>query len=282
MVVKILSTVGAWAELADMPHADQRVAAWLSWYEASFRSIFDVYYSAWGAPARRSNAAVQAPSLREQILAAEGRARHLLTRAENDFLDRGLLVDELHAVLLVGSHTSNGWVAELDGQPSLFLALEYLGTPPYDDLLVVHEIGHVVQMQLSPPARDRTYTASLAAMIEGVATATSRVLRPGHTDSAYLWMDEDHETWIDECVERAPAIALRLLRHADAPDDDKSVAPLFRNHATPTIPARCGYWVGDLIARGMLMEGRRLNDLLSIESAEARYRVLDWANRNRG
>jgi hypothetical protein len=278
--VEIVSTVGAWQELAEIPDADDRVAAWTTSYEARFPSVFEVYYSAWGAPSRRREAALQAPTLKDQITAAEDRACHLLDQAENDFRERGLLQGELRAVLMVGGHTSNGWVAEHNGHRSLFLALEYLGTAPYDDLLVVHEITHVVQSQLSPSTGARKYGSSLAVMVEGAATATSRALRPGHTDSAYLWMDGHHEAWLDECNANAAAIASLLLRHADTPDDDEEVAPLFRNRATPGIPARSGYWVGELIARGMLQDGYGLHDLLSLGPAEARDRVLAWARTN--
>lgn len=278
--VEIVSTVGAWQELAEIPDADDRVAAWTTSYEARFPSVFEVYYSAWGAPSRRREAALQAPTLKDQITAAEDRACHLLDQAENDFRERGLLQGELRAVLRVGGHTSNGWVAEHNGHRSLFLALEYLGTAPYDDLLVVHEITHVVQSQLSPSTGARKYGSSLAVMVEGAATATSRALRPGHTDSAYLWMDGHHEAWLDECNANAAAIASLLLRHADTPDDDEEVAPLFRNRATPGIPARSGYWVGELIARGMLQDGYGLHDLLSLGPAEARDRVLAWARTN--
>lgn len=278
--VEIVSTVGAWQELAEIPDADDRVAAWTTSYEARFPSVFEVYYSAWGAPSRRREAALQAPTLKDQITAAEDRACHLLDQAENDFRERGLLQGELRAVLMVGGHTSNGWVAEHNGHRSLFLALEYLGTAPYDDLLVVHEITNVVQSQLSPSTGARKYGSSLAVMVEGAATATSRALRPGHTDSAYLWMDGHHEAWLDECNANAAAIASLLLRHADTPDDDEEVAPLFRNRATPGIPARSGYWVGELIARGMLQDGYGLHDLLSLGPAEARDRVLAWARTN--
>lgn len=58
-------------------------------------------------------------------------------------LARHLCRDELDAVFLVGNHTANGWVAEFHGRPSLFVALELLGAPPYDGILVSHEAQHV-------------------------------------------------------------------------------------------------------------------------------------------
>ncbi len=276
-----MSTVGAWQELAKIPDDAARVAAWVTSYEASTPSIFDLYYSAWGDPARRSQAALQAPTMRRQIQTAEDRARHLISKAERDFRKRGLLAGELHAVLLVGGHSSNGWVAEHQGRRTLFLALEYLGSPPYDDLLVVHELSHVAQSQLSPATGKRTYPASLAVLVEGAATATTRALRPGHTDSAYLWMDEAHADWLANCNASASAIAALILEHPDAPDHADAVAPLLRNRVVSGIPPRSGYWVGDLIARGMLKEGYDLKNLLSVGTREARHRVLAWASRHR-
>ncbi len=212
----------------------------------------------------------------------------LLRQAEDDFRDRGLLCeDDLPAVLLVGGHTSNGWVAEHAGQRTLFLALEFLGHPPHDDLLVVHELTHVAQAQLSVATRAQTYPASLAVVVEGVATATTRVVRPGLADSAYLWMDEGHHQWVDRCRSSARKIATMLLEHLDTPNDADAVAPLFRNvtdqHVPARsaycqhVPARSAYWAGDQIAQDMLQQGYALRDLLSIAEDDARTRVATWA-----
>jgi hypothetical protein len=178
---------------------------------------------------------------------------------------------------MVGGHTSNGWVAEHAGRRSLFLALEFLGLPPYDDLLVVHELTHVAQAEASVATRARTFPASLAVVVEGVATATSRVLRPGLSDSAYLWMDDDHQSWVQECQANATRIATVLAGHLDTPDDAPEVAGLFRNRTDGLIPPRSAYWVGDSIAREMLQEGHAVGDLLKIGPEEARARVARWA-----
>lgn len=69
----------------------------------------------------------------------EARAEALVRQAEEEFSAQGLLLDELDVVLLVGNHTANGWVAELNGRPALFVALESMGAPPYDGILVSHE-----------------------------------------------------------------------------------------------------------------------------------------------
>lgn len=281
--MEILSTADAWHQVAQISQAEGRVTAWTTEYEAGFPTVFDVYYSAWGDRGRRRDAALQAPELVRRIRAAESRARVLLRRAEDDFRDRGLLSErDLHAVLLVGGHSSNGWVAEHAGQRTLFLALEFLGLPPHDDLLVVHELTHVAQTELSVATRARTYPASLTVMVEGVAAATTRVLRPGLTDSAYLWMDDSHHRWVDRCRTDAPTIATTLLEHLDTPDDADVVAPLFRNLSDRHVPPRSAYWAGDQIAQGMLRQGHTLRDLLSITPETARTVVANWAEGHLG
>jgi hypothetical protein len=281
--VEVVSTVGAWLEVAALTTAQDRADAWVASYEARFPTVFEVYYRAWGNPSARHTAAILAPALVEQVVAAEVRAMNLLGRAEADFRTHGLLEgDDLHAALMVGGHSSNGWVAEHQGLPTLFLALEYLGGPPFDDLLVVHELAHVAQAQRSAATRAPTFPASLAVMVEGAATTTSRVLRPGFDDGAYLWMDSDHDDWLDECVSATPGIAALLLEHADTLDDDEAVAPLVRNRPEAGIPPRSGYWVGDLISRTMLQRGCGLGELLSIGPNQARDLVLRWARAHNG
>lgn len=278
----LVSTVPAWLELTTIADADDRAVAWTDTYEAAFPSVFETYYGAWGDPTRRDRAAADAPGLVSQVRAAEARAVELLARAEGDFraLDLLPVEDELHVVLLVGGHSSNGWVVEVDGHPTLFLALEFLGLPPFDDLLVVHELAHVAQWHLSPATRARTYPTSLATVVEGAATATTRVLRPGLTESAYLWMDEEHAAWVDTCRTRARPIATALVEHLDAPDDAEAVAPLLRNRTDGVIPARAAYWVGDQVARELLDEGRDVRDLLALGPGTARERVSAWAARH--
>ena len=278
--MEIVSTVRSWRALTTIDDPAARTAAWTDDYEAAHPSVFEAYYSAWGDRSRREAAALEAPGLVDQVMAAEVRATGLLTRAERDFRARGLLgPDDLHVVLLVGGRSSNGWVVEHDGHRSLFLALEFLGSPPYDDLLVVHELAHVAQGGLSPAARDRTYPTFLATVIEGAATATSRALRPGQSDSAYLWMDEGHHEWVEQCRAAADLIAAMLLEQLDTPDDAEAVASLLRNRSRGEIPPRAAYWVGDQVARDFLDEGRDLRDLLAIHPGEARERVHAWATR---
>ncbi len=276
--MQILSTVDAWSALAHIPDEDERVKAWTAEYEARWPTVFEVYYSGWGEPEQRRGAALAAPGLLDRIHVAERRAEEVLRAAEADFRDLGLLFDDdLHAVLMVGGGSSNGWVAEHEGRRVLFLALEMLGMPPHDDVLIVHELTHVVQGQLCEAARARTFTSSFAVFTEGAAVASTRRIRPGLSDSAYLWMDEDHHDWVSQCQYAAPGIAAMVLEHLDSPADADAVAPLLRNRSGEALPPRSGYWAGDQIAGQMLNHGYALTDVLSTPAGQARARVAQWA-----
>lgn len=279
-LVQLTSTVDAWLDVARLGDEDERVAAWSAGYEAAHPSIFAVYHSAWGLPERRSQAACAAPRLVERILRAEARATRLLRAAEQDLRSRGLLdADDQAVVLMVGSHSSNGWVAEHQGRRTLFLALEYLGEPPYDDVLVVHELTHVVQAELTPEARAPRLPSAFAVLLEGAAVAATRLLRPGLSDSAYLWMDDAHASWVSDCRDRDAMIARLILDELDSPDDEEAVAPLFRNRETQGIPPRAAYWAGDQVVRSLVDEGLDLRSVLSLGAGESRRAVEQWARR---
>ena len=66
--------------------------------------------------------------------------------------------------------------------------------------------------------------------------ATTRRLRPGLSASAYLWMDEEHHDWVNQCQSSAPGTASMVLEHLDAPDDAEVVAVPLRNRPGGAIP----------------------------------------------
>jgi hypothetical protein len=93
--------------------------AWARRYEQTHLEIFEVYYNGWGDPLRRVAAARKAGTTAARIAHAAQRAQDLIDDAARRFIDGGLLTGpDLPAVLLVGVGTSNGWVADLRGQPT--------------------------------------------------------------------------------------------------------------------------------------------------------------------
>ncbi len=263
----MLSTVDAYLRLLDVPAGEARRRAWVDQYEATHPAIFQTYYSGWGDPDRRQQAADTVAALAPEIRDRERRAAALVQNTGRDLTERGILEkDEIPTVLLVGGHTSNGWVSDLDGTTTLLLALEYLPTPPFDDLLVTHESTHVAHLNGGGGGWPDTVGANL--IREGAATAVSRLLRPGLADTAYLWFDEDHTPWVSECRRRQPEIlnaALAALHNADPAMSDE----LFSARPGSPLPVRCGYWAGDLVIRRLLAQGTALPELLSWRYGDA-------------
>jgi len=210
---------------------------WTHSYEAKHASIFDVYYSAWGAPEKREYAVGQVRLLAPVIAQREARAVSLVSVVSQQLLEVGLSEDPLHAVLMVGVGTSNGWVADVDARRTLFLALELLPDPPFDRVLVTHEAVHTVQAGVDWPA---TVAADL--WREGSATAFSRHLCPDLGDSAYLWFDDEHADWVRSC-EADTQIITTMARDNIVNADEAIVRGLFSLPDNSPIPHRAGYWL---------------------------------------
>jgi hypothetical protein len=248
--MRVTSTVPAYVALADVPD-DRRAAAWTDVYEAAYPQVFETYHSAWGAHDRCLAAAADVPRLIEGIWAREERALELIQLSERSFRDDGLLDDDLDIVLLVGAHTSDGWVTELGDTVTLFLALEFLPDPPYDAVLVSHEAFHVAHARHGAAAWPEDCAASL--FQEGIAVAISREIRPGLAHSAYLWFDDAHADWVEECRASETAIARRALDGLETSYQELSVRALFTTRDDEReLPARAGYWLGDRVVRRLL------------------------------
>jgi hypothetical protein len=272
-LVRLTSTVRAYLALADLPQ-EARPRAWTEQYEAAFRPIFDLYHSAWGRHERCLAAADEVPRLAPSMRAVERRAVALVERSERYFWDHDLLHDDLDVVLLVGGHTSNGWVADLDGRSTLFLALEFLGEPPYDAVLATHESLHVAHERKGAKGWPDDLVAGL--FLEGLAVALSREVHPDLADTAYLWFDGTHTDWVESCVATASALVAFARDHLDVRSDDATVRWLFTTtEGPPGLPSRGGYWLGDLVVRRLLgtHEARELIgwDHASVRTAVERH-----------
>lgn len=244
------STVGDYLGLLEVPEGVPRRAAWVDRYEAAHPAVFARYYENWGNTRRRDQAADAVSQLAPVIRQREVGARSLVTRAGRDVKEIGVLqADEIPAVLLVGGHPSNGWVTDLEGVTTLFLALEYLGEPPFDDILVTHEAVHLGH--LGGPAATWPATVAEALFSEGLAVAVSRHVRPGLDDSAYLWFDDSHQRWVNECRERDSEIRRTVLARFGSTDSE-FISTLFGAQSGSPLPTRCGYWMGDLIVRHLI------------------------------
>jgi hypothetical protein len=262
--MRVTSTVPEYVALAGVPD-DGRAAAWTREYEAAHPEIFRTYHSSWGRHERCVAAAADVPQLAPGMPAVERRARDLIEVAERSFRSEGLLDDDLDVVLMVGAHTSDGWVTELGEAVTLFLALEFLADPPFDGVLVSHEAFHVAHARHGAASWPEDCAASL--FQEGLAVAVSREIHPGLDDSAYLWFDDAHAGWVRECESAASAIARRAHDRLAAPYRDPAVRSLFTTRDDDReLPPRAGYWLGDRVVR-RLLERQSAGELLGWDHA---------------
>jgi hypothetical protein len=268
--VRLTSTVAEYQALAGIEDQADRLEAWTTGYEAAHRDVFDIYYRSYSDPRRRAAAVADVTRISPLVREREARAEALARQAEQDFRARGLL-DELDVVLMVGNHTANGWIAEFHGRQALFVALELLGDPPYDGIVISHEALHLAHMHHGAASWPDDVGASL--IQEGVATAASRQLHPGLSDSGYLWTDDRHDPWVRECREAERALAAVVLDEMATPAEAPHVRGLFAPDCQASgLPPRSGYWLADVLAQRWLSQ-HSLRDVLAWDHAEATGRA---------
>ena len=268
--MRLTSTVAGYLALAGIEDQADRLDAWTTEYEAAHRDVFDIYYRSYSDPRRRTAAVAEVTRISPLVREREARAEALARQAEQDFRARGLL-DELDVVLLVGNHTANGWIAEFHGRQALFVALELLGDPPYDAIVISHEALHLAHLHHGAASWPDDVGACL--IQEGVATAASRQLHPGLSDSGYLWTDDQHDPWVRECREAEGALTTVVLEEMATPTEAPHVRGLFAPDCQASgLPPRSGYWLADLLAQRWLSQ-HSLRDVLAWDHAEAADRA---------
>jgi hypothetical protein len=268
--MRITSTVTEYLKLADLEDHASRLRAWASDYEAAHQDVFDAYYRSYSDPQDRDGAVADVPRFSRLVREREARAEAIARQAEKEFAAQGLL-EEIDVVLMVGNHTSNGWIDEFHGRQTMFVALEYLGAPPYDALLFSHEAVHLAHIHHGVQSWPGDIGSHL--IQEGIATAASRELHPGLSDSAYLWNDDQHDSWVAECREAERALTAVVLEEMTTPAEAAHVEGLFDPRCQAgDLPPRSGYWLGDVLAQHWLSE-HNLRNILRWDYAAATART---------
>lgn len=268
--MRVTSTVVEYLKLAGIEDHTSRLQAWTTVYEAAHRDVFDVYYRSYSDQPRRSGAVADVPRISLLVQEWEARAEVLARQTQQEFRAQGLL-DEINVVFLVGNHTANGWIDEFHGRQTMFVALEMLGNPPYDGMLFSHEAVHLAHMRHDAANWPDDVGSHL--IQEGIATAASRDLHPGLSDSDYLWNDDRHDSWVRECREAERALAAVILDEIATPAEAVHVKGLFApGFQAGILPSRSGYWLGDLLAQHWLSR-HNLRDVLRWNFTEATGRA---------
>ncbi|WP_432948720.1 hypothetical protein ACQPXM_14500 [Kribbella sp. CA-253562] len=150
---------------------------------------------------------------------------------------------DLQAVVMVGLGTSNGWVSEFRGRPTLFLAVEQIPETAAPRILAAHELAHAVQLPL--PGVSWSDDGPLGQWIysEGFATALTAELMPEYGLAEHLWFGGGYDDWLAECLRVLPAAQAAILADLESEDDAVAGRYLYLNRESP-FPDRIGYLVG--------------------------------------
>ena len=241
-----------WAE-AEGESRDVQRRLWQELYEEPNRDLFDLYYTNWASPEMLDAAldrfqdeagtiAARADSLPQRIADA--------ARVTADFLGQPL--PELDVQLLVGLFSSDGWVTTFRDRPTLFLAVEYI--PPYDAIFFAHECTHLVHRATGFDGD----TVAAGVFAEGLAVAVSAALEAGHGEAVYLWMRDEREDWLAECIEREDELRARLRADLDSEDADVYARWFLGRPNDSGLPSRCGYFVANRWVAGLGVPYREL------------------------
>jgi hypothetical protein len=256
------STVTEYLALLRHRAGPERDAAWVDVYEAAHPEIFAVYYSAWGDRAAVPTAAGLVEAQAAAVRRRERQTSRAVATVSRRLRRLGLADLDIPLVMLVGGHSANGWVADLEGEPALFIALEHLDDSPGDVVLAAHEAAHVVHRRLSPTFDTGAFTGRLVA--EGVALAVSRMVVTDASDSECFWFDQAHPGWTADCRAARHRIAA-LVRGAET-GADRELESLFDLRPAPGVPPRAGYWLADQVI------GRRAS------TPDAAREVMTWTD----
>jgi len=259
------STVPEYLALLRHEAGAARAAAWVDEYEAAHPDVFSVYYSAWGDRSTRNEAAALVETQADAVRRRETATSLAVHAVAGRLRELGLIDDEIPLVMLVGGRSANGWVANFDGAPTLFVALEYLDDSLGDTALVAHEASHVVHARLNPTFDTETLTGRLVA--EGIAVVMSRLLVPDASESQTFWFDGAHADWVEGCRRARHRIG-EVVRDARS-GDSAARESLFSLRPVDGVPPRAGYWVAAQIVLELAATAASLRDVMLWTDGEA-------------
>ncbi|PWU61890.1 hypothetical protein DLE60_03265 [Micromonospora globispora] len=209
----------------------------------------------WIDPAEAETRLPELVDRRTELTTRSKRARVALQRAA--ILLTSVVATErpINAVVLVGLGGANGWAAPVDGEPTLFLAAELLPDPPFDVLLALHEMIHLVHLRRT--AQDWPHERLDADLFrEGLAVHATARLMPEVSPSGHLWFRPGEDAWIDRCHDMQATLRAQALQDLERTDIWHEWFSGTADRAGE-LPGRCGYWLGwklldDLVGEGPL------------------------------
>lgn len=246
-------TTPDFAQFWDVAHGappDVQVATWVD-YEQRHAELFAASGGRLGGVDYLAAAMPKYARDRARMEQIRGQLPSLITDAA-DGLGALFGLDTLPVrwALAVGTYWSDGWVCDLEGQPTVVIGLEMLNSRRHAQLLVAHEVAHLAHARAGP-AWDGLATLADGLFIEGLAVHASAQLVPSQTASTCLWAGisatpagEALDTWLERCEAAWPEMRQRLHRDLARTDRETITTWFLGDAAGAEMPMRAGYAAG--------------------------------------
>lgn len=247
MKVNVINTVPTFLEYWNNAHqksVDEKKALWSTKYHERWKEIFDVYFTNWGGMglldksiARYSESITNIKSNAEGI---EERILKIVDDVERIFGEVDL---EINLIILVGFYCSNGWVTSFEGKKSIFVAAEFYDNESYLNMLIAHEIAHVLYHEVGNIDL-KNGNLGVSIFDEGIATYVTKIIFKGHDEHEYIWTsDKYYDYW-----KKSNDILIELSKDArsvlEFKDSDLYNQYFSMSSSNKRVPIRSGYNIG--------------------------------------
>ena len=166
----------------------------------------------------------------------------------------------LVVVYFVGGFENNPFVAPFDeNRLALCLPIEN----GESDILLSHELTHIVHSHTANLTADWERTIGSTILQEGLATQVSRFLVPGEPTELYI---EHTKGWLESCYKNKSDIITGILPYLE--DSSSEVVTTFTFGNGTTNREREAYFVGWEIVQYLLGEGVTFKEMASIQEKD--------------
>jgi hypothetical protein len=135
----------------------------------------------------------------------------------------------------------------------------YHGPDDNPRVLIDHELFHQYHAQIAPELAAEDVPLWVSLWEEGLATYVSEQMNPGTSDAQVLMSP----TLAAQVAPILPVVTAELLANFESKDKAEYAAFFYGRNGRSDIPARCGYYVGLLVAR-RLAAGRSPQQLAAL------------------
>lgn len=163
-------------------------------------------------------------------------------------------------IYFVGAFDNNPFLAPFDqDRIAVCLPIESGSS----DILLVHELTHIVHAKTANLTPHWQRTIALTIMEEGLATRVSQFLVPGEADERYI---EHKENWLSSCIGKKEEIFKGILPYLE--DDSSETVYKFTIGKGTMKHEREAYYAGWEMVNTLLKKGVTFEELASIQEKD--------------